>query len=107
MHSFILSHASASSSCSYCLKPVILYLSCIVFVGGKHLVINKEVHSTHDAIVFLGKDSNHYFDLPLREKGNKRNLTASGSTSLMCIISHILVKVFKCILASPKVEPPN
>src|SRR3954467_4468437 len=87
--------------------PVILDLSCIVFAGGKNLVINKEVHSTHDAIVFLGKDSNHSFDLCLREKRNKPNLTALGSTSLMRIISHILVKVFKCIPASSTVEPPN
>src|SRR3954463_6137511 len=107
MHSFILSHASTSGSRSSCLKLVILDLSCIVFAGGKNLVINKEVHSTHDPIVFLGKDSNHSFALPLREKGNKRNLTAPGSTSLMCIISHISVKVFKCIPASSTSEPPN
>src|SRR4051812_34554525 len=100
MHSFILSHASASGSRSSCLKSVILDLSCIVFLGEKILVINKEVHSTHDVIVFLAKDSNHYFALPLREKGNKRNLTTSRSTSLMRIISHISVKVFKYIPAS-------
>src|SRR3954464_5010432 len=107
MHSFILSHARASGSCSSCLKQVILDLSCIVFAGGKNLFINKEVHSTHDAIVFLGKDTNHFLALPLREKGNNRNLTASGSTSLMRIISHISVKVFKCILESSTAKPPN
>src|SRR4051812_47457486 len=106
MH-FILSHASASGSCSSYLKSVILDLSCIVFVGGKNLVINKEVHSTHDAIVFLGEDSNHSFAFPLREKGNKRNLTVSRLTSLMRIISHISVKVFKCIHESSTAEPPN
>src|SRR4051812_854916 len=107
MHSFILSHASASGSRFSCIKPVIFDLSCIVFAGGKNLVINKEVHYTHDAIVFLGKDSNHYFALPLREKGNKCNLTVSGSTYLMHIISHISVQVFKCISASSAAEPPN
>src|SRR4051812_48140324 len=105
MHSFILSHASASGSRSSCLKPVILDLSCIVFAGGNNLVINKKLHYTHDAIVFLGKNSNHSFDLPLIEKENKCNFTASGSTFLMCIISHISVKVFKCIPASSTVEP--
>src|SRR4051812_39074518 len=107
MHSFILSHASASGSRSSYLKPVILDINCIVFAGGQNLVINKEVHSTHDAIVFLGKDNNHSFALPLREKGNKRNLIASESTSLMRIISYISVKVFKCIPASSTTEPPN
>src|SRR4051812_38708940 len=107
MHSFILSHASASGSRSSCIKTVILALSCIVFAGGKNLFINKEVHSTHDAIVFLGKDSNHSFALPLRKKGNKLNLTASRSTSLVRIISHISVKVFKCIPASSTEEPLN
>src|SRR3954466_10440542 len=107
MHSFILSHARASGSCSSCLKQVILDLSCIVFAGGTNLVINKEVHSTHDAIVFIGKDSNHSFSLPLRVKENKRNLIVSGSTSLMRIISHILVKVFNCMPTSSTAEPPN
>ena len=68
MYSFILSHASASGSRSSCLKPVILDLSCIVFAGGNNLVINKEVHSAYDAIVFLGKDINHSLALPLRER---------------------------------------
>ena len=45
--------------------------------------------TTHDAIVFLGKDSNHYFPFSLRQKGNKHNLTMLGSISLMRIISYI------------------
>jgi hypothetical protein len=43
----------------------------------------------------------------LNEKGNKCNFTTSRLASFMGIISHISMKVFKCIPASLEVETPN
>jgi hypothetical protein len=78
MASFILSHASASGSQSSCLKLVILDRNYIVFAGGKNLVINILVHSSHEVIVPTSLLLFRFY-----EKGNKCNCTASGLTSLI------------------------
>jgi hypothetical protein len=43
----------------------------------------------------------------MREKGNRRSLTASGAMSLMTIVSHSSRKVCRCALASSFGSPQN
>jgi hypothetical protein len=86
----------------------ILERSSMVFAGGKTLVMNMSQQFSQEVIVPILRENNHYLAFPLSEKGKKRcNLISFGFTYLMESISHILVKVFKCMSASSTVEPPN
>src|SRR5438105_3574769 len=99
--------ASASGSRSSCLKHVMLECNCMVLAGGKYFVINVLQQLFQDVMAPLGCAKSHSFGFPLREKGNKRNLSASGSISLIRIISQSSVKVCKWLPASSEAEPPN
>jgi hypothetical protein len=57
----------------------------IVLDGVNNLVIKILQQFPHDVIVPIGNTSNHSLAFPLSEQGNRRSLTASGSTSFMHI----------------------
>jgi hypothetical protein len=49
-------------------------LKDIILAGGQYLPIKASLHLTQESILFLGKDSNQFLALPLKEKGNNLSL---------------------------------
>src|SRR6187401_1162597 len=106
-HSFHLSQACATCSCSSCLKFIISFLREIILAGGKYLEIKASLHLFRESILFLGKEENQILARSLRENGNSFNLTISLSVSLFFCISHRSAKLFRWVAASPLGRPEN